>query len=79
MYMSMQYTGQVINIELPLGLATAIYILDCGFVVWKKNRKENEQANSETHEYRRARRRKEDYSLWEKHYLLWLQAFLWGL
>lgn len=48
MYMSMQYTGQVINIELPLGLVTAIYFLACGYVVWKKNRKENEQVNGET-------------------------------
>ena len=44
-YMSMQYTSQVINIELPLGLATAIYILSCSLVVWKKNRKENKQGN----------------------------------
>ena len=47
MYMSMQYTGQVINIELPLGLITAIYFLACGYVVWKKNREENEQVNVE--------------------------------
>lgn len=47
MHMSTQYTGQVINIELPLGLVTAIYILACGYVVWKKNRKENEHVNGD--------------------------------
>ncbi|MBR5508675.1 MAG: hypothetical protein IKV59_01330 [Lachnospiraceae bacterium] len=36
-YMSTQFTGQVINIELPLGLIIAIYYIGCGFVIWKKN------------------------------------------
>lgn len=39
MYMSTQYTGQVINIEFPLGIITAVYVLACGFGVWKKKRK----------------------------------------
>ena len=37
-YMSTQYTGQVINIELPLGLIIVIFYLGCGFVIWKRNR-----------------------------------------
>lgn len=37
-YMSTQYTGQVINIELPLGLIIAIFYISCGFVIWKRNR-----------------------------------------
>lgn len=37
-YMSTQYTGQVINIELPLGLIIAVFYLGCGFVIWKRNR-----------------------------------------
>ena len=37
-YMSTQYTGQVINIELPFGLIIAIFYLGCGFVIWKRNR-----------------------------------------
>lgn len=37
-YMSTQYTGQVINIELPLGLIVVIFHLGCGFVIWKRNR-----------------------------------------
>ena len=36
--MSTQYTGQVIDLELPLGLVTAVYVLGCGFWVWKKVR-----------------------------------------
>lgn len=36
-YMSSQYTGQAINIEMPLGIATALYVLCCSFLVWKKN------------------------------------------
>lgn len=36
MYMSTQYTGQVINLEMPLGIATALYIIACGYWVWKK-------------------------------------------
>ena len=37
-YMSTQYTGQVINIELPLGLIIVIIYLTCGLVIWKRNR-----------------------------------------
>ena len=37
-YMSTQYTGQVINIELPVGLIIAIFYVSCGFVIWKRNR-----------------------------------------
>ena len=36
MYMGMQYTGQVINIEFPLGVGTAIYVAVCGVCVWRK-------------------------------------------
>ena len=36
-YMSTQYTGQVINIELPLGLIIVIFYLTCGVVIWKRN------------------------------------------
>lgn len=40
MYMSTKYTGQVINIELPLGAVIAVYYVVCGFFVFrKKNRK----------------------------------------
>lgn len=37
-YMSTQYAGQVINIELPLGLIVVIFYLSCGLVIWKRNR-----------------------------------------
>ena len=36
LYMSTQFTGQVINIEMPLGIITALYMIVCGFWVWKK-------------------------------------------
>lgn len=36
LYMSTQSTGQVINIEMPLGIITALHVLACGFCVWKK-------------------------------------------
>ena len=36
LYMSTQSTGQVINIEMPLGIITALYVIACGFLVWKK-------------------------------------------
>ena len=36
LYMSTQSTGQVINIEMPLGIITALYVIACGFWVWKK-------------------------------------------
>lgn len=36
LYMSTQYTGQVINIEMPLGIATALYVLGCGYRVRKQ-------------------------------------------
>lgn len=35
LYMSTQYTGQVIN-EMPLGIITALYIIVCSLWVWKK-------------------------------------------
>lgn len=35
LYMSTQSTGQVINIEMPLGLLTAAYVLASIAVVWK--------------------------------------------
>ena len=36
MYMGTQYTGQVINIEIPLGVVTALYVIGCSLWVWKK-------------------------------------------
>ena len=36
LYMSTQSTGQVINIEMPLGIITALYVIACCFWVWKK-------------------------------------------
>ena len=36
LYMSTQSTGQVINIEMPLGIVIAVYVLVCMLVVWKK-------------------------------------------
>ena len=36
LYMSTQYTGQVVNVEMPLGMITAAYILGCSFVVRKR-------------------------------------------
>ena len=35
LYMSTQTTGQVIS-EAPLGIITAVYVLVCMFVAWKK-------------------------------------------
>ena len=34
-YMSTQNTGQVINIELPLGLIIMLYFTACGFAIWR--------------------------------------------
>ena len=36
LYMSSQSTGQVINIEMPLGIITALYVVACGFWIWMK-------------------------------------------
>ena len=36
-YMSMQYTGQSINIEKPLGIILCIYFLMCGFLIYKRS------------------------------------------
>ena len=36
LYMSTQSTGQVIS-EAPLGIVTAVYVLTCMFVAWKKS------------------------------------------
>lgn len=42
MYMSTKDTGQVINIELPLGvIVTIFYILCCIFVFYKKKKRSN--------------------------------------
>lgn len=38
-YMSTEYTGQVINIELPLGIVLIIYYLICSFVVYRGSKK----------------------------------------
>lgn len=37
-YMSTQETGQVINIEFPLGIIVSIYYIICGLIVFKKNK-----------------------------------------
>ena len=37
LYMSTQFTGLAINIEMPLGLITALYVITCGLWVWKKD------------------------------------------
>lgn len=36
LHMSTQFTGQAINIEMPLGIITALYVIVCTFWVWKK-------------------------------------------
>ena len=38
-YMSTEYTGQVINIEIPLGIALMIYYLVCSFIVYRGSKK----------------------------------------
>ncbi len=38
LYMGTQHTGQVIDLELPLGILMTVYVLGCGFWVWKKGR-----------------------------------------
>jgi len=35
-YMGTQYTGQVINIEIPLGIAVLLFYVILGFYLWKK-------------------------------------------
>ena len=35
-YMGTQYTGQVINIEIPLGLVLLLFYVILGFYLWKK-------------------------------------------
>ena len=42
-FMSTEYTGQVVNIELPLGIGLIIYYLICSFIVYKGNRKNREE------------------------------------
>lgn len=39
MYMSTRYTGQVINIELPLGVVIAVYYIICCIAVYKRTKK----------------------------------------
>ena len=38
LYMSTQYRGQAMNIEMPLGIVTAVYVLACILLVWKNGR-----------------------------------------
>ena len=38
-FMSTEYTGQVINIELPLGIVLIIFYLICSFVVYRGSKK----------------------------------------
>lgn len=40
-YMSTQYTGQIIDIERPLGIVLCIYYLVCGIVIYKRTKIEN--------------------------------------
>ena len=42
-FMSTEHTGQVVNIELPLGIGLIIYYLICSFIVYKGNRKNREE------------------------------------
>ena len=42
-FMSTEHTGQVVNIELPLGIGLIIYYLICSFIVFKGNRKNREE------------------------------------
>lgn len=35
LYLSTQYTGQTVNVEMPLGVGTAVYVLVCIFVAGK--------------------------------------------
>lgn len=37
-YMSTQYTGQVIDIELPLGLILCVFYLTCGVVTYNRHK-----------------------------------------
>ena len=37
--MSMEYTGQVVNIERPLGIILIVYYLICGIVIYKRSYK----------------------------------------
>lgn len=37
-YMSTQQTGQIINIERPLGIILCVYYLVCGVFIYKKNK-----------------------------------------
>ena len=38
-YMSTQYTGQVIDVERPLGVILCVYYLICGIAVYKKTKR----------------------------------------
>lgn len=42
-FMSTEYTGQVINIEIPLGIGLIIYYLICSFVVYRGSKKIGEE------------------------------------
>ena len=39
-YMSTEYTGQAINIEMPLGIALIIYYLVCSFIVYRGSKED---------------------------------------
>ena len=39
--LGMQYTGQIIIIEIPLGITLAIYHIICSIYVWKSKKKIN--------------------------------------
>ena len=42
-FMSTEYTGQVINIEFPLGIVLIIYYLICSFVVYRGSKRIREE------------------------------------
>lgn len=46
-YMSTQYTGQIINIEAPLGIAVILFYCIFGFYLWKKRNDIPKVANKE--------------------------------
>ena len=46
-YMGTQYTGQVISIEIPLGIAVLLFYVIFGFYLWKKRNDEPKTENKE--------------------------------
>lgn len=44
-YMGTQYTGQVINVEIPLGIVVLLFYVIFGFYLWKKKDTERNQGS----------------------------------